>query len=599
MNIKEKSDTFNNIGCLEKQEEVAIKLLNKELKDPKYSLKVALKEASIIIKASQEVESNENLIQVKGVVEGRLPKVIADKLNLFENEDYCGIVMRYEGGGSLKKYLKSRNNLSLEVKLRILCGIARGLRNLHSKDIIHGDIKPENVLLSSHVPPIMRLADFGMSKQRKKMNHEIDGTTLILRLDDEKSINDGFKGTKLYSAPELLRSMNGKYLPTTRKTDMYSFGILMWEVLTQLSASESYGINTKDKFISEVCRGTRPSINALPNCTPVEIKQLIECCWNGDRTKRKTAIEALDILQSCYLELTSNFNKVILSHSGNNKKLVRYIDEYLKSFGVKMVNGSDGNNIGNTFVLDKQISNDSFKSSQSSISIDTSLDSQSKPCNANNRSNVMIVCLDSIYVKSRKCINEFNKNYHKEETFLLVLEDASIILNSASKLYASGPDEKESVAEDTDVSSQIVSPDLFTKISSIVSPSQENSNDESNCVLISDKISVSIWSDPNKDESNQLKDILYDCLHPLSKFLKSKFPDAIMDSLFPVISTRNDTSNVNQTPNLSDTSTLSDQSKSRRKLWLESSGRASSGISSSQHRVISLKSGSGSSESMI
>ena len=58
-----------------------------------------------------------------------------------------GIVMRYEGGGSLEDYLSKQRSLS--EKLRILEGIARGLSELHGIGIIHADIKPENVSVYS------------------------------------------------------------------------------------------------------------------------------------------------------------------------------------------------------------------------------------------------------------------------------------------------------------------------------------------------------------------------------------------------------------------------------------------------------------------
>ena len=48
-------------------------------------------------------------------------------------------------------------------KLRLLTGIARGIAELHSAGVVHADIKPDNVLLSSNDPPEVRLADFGLS----------------------------------------------------------------------------------------------------------------------------------------------------------------------------------------------------------------------------------------------------------------------------------------------------------------------------------------------------------------------------------------------------------------------------------------------------
>ena len=55
-----------------------------------------------------------------------------------------GIVMKYEGGGTLEKYIFSRHHLYGHEKIRIMENIARGLSELHALGIIHADIKPEN-----------------------------------------------------------------------------------------------------------------------------------------------------------------------------------------------------------------------------------------------------------------------------------------------------------------------------------------------------------------------------------------------------------------------------------------------------------------------
>ncbi len=57
-------------------------------------------------------------------------------------------------------------------KLRILSEIAKGLANLHAQGIVHADIKPENILLSEHTPPRVRLADFGMSVLKQELERD-------------------------------------------------------------------------------------------------------------------------------------------------------------------------------------------------------------------------------------------------------------------------------------------------------------------------------------------------------------------------------------------------------------------------------------------
>ncbi|KAM3326466.1 hypothetical protein P3S67_001592 [Capsicum chacoense] len=101
---------------------------------------------------------------------------------------------------------------SWKLRSDIVLGIARGLLYLHEEcenQIIHCDIKPQNVLLDKNYTA--KIADFGLAK---------------LLMKDQTRTNTNFKGTMGYMAPEWLKNV-----PVTTKVDIYSFGVLLLEII--------------------------------------------------------------------------------------------------------------------------------------------------------------------------------------------------------------------------------------------------------------------------------------------------------------------------------------------------------------------------------
>ncbi|XP_010265873.1 PREDICTED: G-type lectin S-receptor-like serine/threonine-protein kinase LECRK4 [Nelumbo nucifera] len=97
-------------------------------------------------------------------------------------------------------------------RIQIAFGIARGLLYLHeecSTQIIHCDVKPQNILLDDCYTA--KIADFGLAK---------------LLMTDQSRTQTAIRGTKGYVAPEWFRSM-----PVTSKVDVYSFGVLLLEII--------------------------------------------------------------------------------------------------------------------------------------------------------------------------------------------------------------------------------------------------------------------------------------------------------------------------------------------------------------------------------
>ncbi|TKW35797.2 hypothetical protein SEVIR_2G400400v4 [Setaria viridis] len=124
-------------------------------------------------------------------------------------------VTEFMASGSLKKVLLRKEKfLDRRKRITLAMDVAIGMEYLHSKDIIHFDLKCDNLLVNLNDPsrPICKVADFGLSKVKQ--------TTMV---------SVGMRGTLPWMAPEMLE-MSSNMVST--KVDVYSFGIIMWEILT-------------------------------------------------------------------------------------------------------------------------------------------------------------------------------------------------------------------------------------------------------------------------------------------------------------------------------------------------------------------------------
>jgi serine/threonine protein kinase len=124
------------------------------------------------------------------------------------------LVYEYMENGSLDMYLFHEKNSLGYVKLHeISIGTARGIAYLHEEcqhRIVHYDIKPGNILLDWNLNP--KVADFGLAKLCNRENTHITMT--------------GGRGTPGYAAPEIWMPS-----PITHKCDVYSFGMLLFEII--------------------------------------------------------------------------------------------------------------------------------------------------------------------------------------------------------------------------------------------------------------------------------------------------------------------------------------------------------------------------------
>ncbi|CAL5034266.1 unnamed protein product [Urochloa decumbens] len=185
-------------------------------------------------------------------------------------------VTEFMVNGSLKKVLL-RKDKYLDWRKRVMLAMdaAIGMEYLHSKDIVHFDLKCDNLLVNVKDPsrPICKVADFGLSKMKQ--------ATLV---------SGGMRGTLPWMAPELL-TMSGTKV--SEKIDIYSFGIVMWEILT---GEDPYDGMHYGGVIGGILSNTlRPPVPA--SCNP-EWRKLMEQCWSTEPERRPSFTEVASRLRA-------------------------------------------------------------------------------------------------------------------------------------------------------------------------------------------------------------------------------------------------------------------------------------------------------------
>ena len=202
--------------------------------------------------------------------------VIAEPLNLSIVTEFCK-------GGNLFELLYKRPNiyLSWEFKKKILLQIAIGMNYLHTNDppVLHRDLKSLNILLTNKIEKSsdtsdIKISDFGLS-----------------RLYQKSCILSGHLGTCYWMAPEII--VKKRY---STKVDVYSYGIIIWEVCTRKTP---YGCMSQQQvqFYVSVKKG-RPNMKIIPSDTPPKIIQLMQMCWDHEPNNRPTFDFIVDFLRN-------------------------------------------------------------------------------------------------------------------------------------------------------------------------------------------------------------------------------------------------------------------------------------------------------------
>ncbi len=239
-----------------KGEEIACRVVDFQ-RLSRYELEAITKDFEILIPLN-----NPNLCKIIGIC--------------IEKDNTIMIVSNYYKKGSLFDLLHiQKEKLSDKNKLNIAIGIIKGLQYLHENNIIHYHLSSKNIYIEDDLTPL--IADFGFNN-----------------LEENASIFNKYMNKNSYSSPEML--MDTKKIchklnnENNEKNDIYSFGMLLWEIYTETIPFD-VKLSELKKYILE--EKYRPEVSNEIN---KEIAELIRACWDSEINKRPSSDKILSVL---------------------------------------------------------------------------------------------------------------------------------------------------------------------------------------------------------------------------------------------------------------------------------------------------------------
>ncbi|PON51610.1 Mitogen-activated protein kinase kinase kinase [Parasponia andersonii] len=196
------------------------------------------------------------------------------------------IVTELLPGMSLRKYLVSirPQTLDLHVAIKFAMDVARAMECLHANGIIHRDLKPDNLLLTANQKSV-KLADFGLAREE----------TVTEMMTAET-------GTYRWMAPELYSTVTlrqGEKKHYNNKVDVYSFGIVLWELLTNRMPFE--GMSNLQAAYAAAFKQERPT---LPEDISPDLAFIIQSCWVEAPNLRPSFSQIVRMLNSFLFTLS-------------------------------------------------------------------------------------------------------------------------------------------------------------------------------------------------------------------------------------------------------------------------------------------------------
>jgi len=170
----------------------------------------------------------------------------------------------------------ARGALPLEEALEVARQIAAGVEAAHESDVVHRDLKPGNVMLSSS--GAVKVLDFGLARSgagdRPGSDPKLSASPTMTYAATEAGV---ILGTAAYMSPEQARGKS-----VDKRTDIWSFGCVLYECLT---GRQAFAGETVSDIVACILQ-TEPEWSALPTSTPQRVRSLLARCLEKDVKRR-------------------------------------------------------------------------------------------------------------------------------------------------------------------------------------------------------------------------------------------------------------------------------------------------------------------------
>lgn len=216
---------------------------------------------------------------------------IVEMYDVGEDDGKYYIVMEYVEGKTLKSLIKKRGGLTLPEVIDIMTQLTSAIACAHDSNIIHRDIKPQNVLIKED--GLVKITDFGIAMALN--NNELTQTNSVM-------------GSVHYLPPE---QANGK--GATVKSDIYSLGIVMFELLT--GKLPFRGENAVEIAIKQM-KNQIPSVCNINEHIPQSIENIIlKACAKNPKNRYNNVVEMYNDIETCLDEERLNEKRHVYQYS--------------------------------------------------------------------------------------------------------------------------------------------------------------------------------------------------------------------------------------------------------------------------------------------
>ena len=233
-----------------------------------------------------------------------------------EGDQYYVVMEHIQGARTLEVYCRPDNLLRIDDVVKIIYKCAKALHYAHKRGVIHRDIKPGNIMLTTDND--VRIIDFGIA---------------ILKNADISRI-EGIAGSPSYMSPEQIKSAE-----ISTASDLYSLGAVMYELVTGF---RPFRASTLTRLLNQIIYATAAPIHTLRADVPEELEEIVSVALQKDPAKRfVNGGELASALTTVYKGLQEQYDRIDNQEHFNLLRRLRFFHDFSQSEIWELLRASD------------------------------------------------------------------------------------------------------------------------------------------------------------------------------------------------------------------------------------------------------------------